>query len=115
MVKNLRKGDRNYQAFLYLDSLRELIDDQVKAQVYENLTYLGDYSAMDFKEIKVPQQPNDHDCGLFLLRNIHSILNNPDIVVKASNGDDIEDDLFLPELSRKYIEELIDRAAKYKN
>ncbi|CAI2369818.1 unnamed protein product [Moneuplotes crassus] len=107
MVRDVDIGDGYNQALLFLDSYEPGLSKDDKQQIFFKLKFVGDQSRMVFREVKVPQQQNGNDCGLFMLRSIRSIIEKPEITKKAALDQNMTKELEKCKLSRNDLLNLI--------
>ena len=69
-------GEKNgaFNKFLYMDSLNSCISEEDRMEIFNHLQLVADSARMKFLEIEVPQQKNDHDWGLWVLRSIEALI-----------------------------------------
>lgn len=109
IVRELRDDQKTYHACLYLDSFEGVIAQKEIDNIYRFLKFTGDSMRMEFIRIKVPQQENDFDWGLYVLRFIECIAQNPHLAVKAAYNEDISKELDKIKTSREDILQIIQK------
>lgn len=112
VVRGLNKEGKAFQALLYMDSLDSYIKNKTRQKIFDTLRFIGDSALMELVEVKVPQQPNDVDWGLFTLQFIENIARNPDIAIQGAYDKDMTQSLVQHEVTRRKLKSMIDYVIK---